>query len=92
MRKEYYILIKVDFKRKIPQAVEKLPICLKINCLFCKRGPKKSQFAFKGWGGGGGGVNPKILYFLSLDICYSPSYLFFRMGSLSSQFSAVAEI
>ena len=40
----------------------------------------------------GGGVNPKILYFLSSDICCSPSYLVFRMGSLSSQLPAVAEI
>ena len=40
----------------------------------------------------GGGVNPKILYFLCLDICCSPSNLVFERGSLSSQLPAVAEI
>ena len=33
----------------------------------------------------GGGVNPNILYFLSLDICGTPSYQIFRMGSISQR-------
>ena len=40
----------------------------------------------------GGGVRPKILDFLCLDVCYSPSYLVSKMGSLSSQLCTVAEI
>ena len=39
-----------------------------------------------------GGVRPKILDFLCLDVCYSPSYLVSKMGSLSSQLRTVAEI
>ena len=33
-----------------------------------------------------------IFRFLGLDICYSPTYLVFKMGSLSPQLAWVAEI
>ena len=42
--------------------------------------------------GEGGGYQVKFLDFLGLDICCRPTYLVFKMGSLSPQLARVAEI
>ena len=42
--------------------------------------------------GVGGGSSPKNLDFLGFNICYSPGFLVFRMGSFVSQLCTVAEI